>query len=339
MAGPADTALPLIAAPMAGGPSTIELCAAVAAAGALPFLAGGYLDPSQLQTSIERLRERVSDFGVNLFVPGPEELDQDAFADYVNTLTPLARELGVSLDPDPRMDDDHYREKLDLVVAEAPAAVSFTFGLPEPRDVRRLHQAGSAVLITVTTVSEARAATLTGADALIVQGPRAGGHSATFNPARRIADVPTIDVVRAVSSVTHLPLIATGGVDGPGMVRELRGAGAAAVAVGTLLLLSDEAGTSPLIRSALTDPTFTRTALTTAFTGRPARSLINQFVRHCDANAPLGYPAIHHLTAPLRGHGFRSGNVEVVNLWAGTGYRSAWAGPAAEILEWLASEL
>jgi NAD(P)H-dependent flavin oxidoreductase YrpB (nitropropane dioxygenase family) len=77
--------------------------------------------------------------------------------------------------------------------------------------------------------------------------------------------------------------------------------------------------------------------LTRAFTGRPARALPNTFTRKYGEMAPLGYPAIHHLTSGLRRASAAAGNPELVNLWAGTGYRNATTGPAGTILAHLAS--
>ena len=42
------------------------------------------------------------------------------------------------------------------------------------------------------------------------------------------------------------------------------------------------------------------TRVTRAFSGRPARGIVNRFLaEHSDA-APLAYPEIHHVTSPLR---------------------------------------
>ena len=103
-----------------------------------------------------------------------------------------------------------------------------------------------------------------------------------------------------------------------------------AALVGTLLLLTDESGASAPHRAALTDAPSRGTTVTRAFTGRPARGLRNGFIERYDALAPAGYPAVHHLTSPLRRAAAAAGDPELVNLWAGTGYRSARPGPAAE---------
>src|SRR5262249_53374301 len=63
---------PIVQAPMAGGPSTPELAAAVSAAGGLGSLAGAMLRPDDLRAAIGRIRERTdAPFVVNLFAPLP----------------------------------------------------------------------------------------------------------------------------------------------------------------------------------------------------------------------------------------------------------------------------
>lgn len=327
---------PLVAAPMAGGPSTPELVAAVAHAGGWGFLAGGYRDADGLASQIAALRAAaVTHFGVNLFVPTPVPVDPAAYARYAARLADDAARHGVDAPATtaPEDDDDAWRAKLDLLVADPVPVVSFTFGVPEPGVVADLQRAGSAVLVTVTTEAEARAGAAAGADGLVAQGVDAGGHSGTHAPAVMPAGVGAAELTRAATAATGLPVVATGGVAGPDDVRALLDAGAETVAVGTLLLRADEAGTSATHRDALVDPRFDHTVVTHAFTGRPARALANDFVARHHDDAPLGYPALHHLTRPLRAAAARAGDPQGVHLWAGTGFRAAPTGPAAGIVD------
>ncbi|MGL5929690.1 MAG: NAD(P)H-dependent flavin oxidoreductase [Dermatophilaceae bacterium] len=324
--------LPLVAAPMAGGATTPELAVAVAGAGAFPFLAGGYLTPQALRDQIDRVRGRVTRFGVNLFVPDHRAPDPAAFRRYADELAPEARRHGIQLDREPVTDDDAWPAKLALLVRDPVPVVSLTFALPSRQDVAALQRAGSQVLATVTSATEAVAARGAGVDGLVVQGSAAGGHRGCHDPAAVPRAVPTAELVREVRSAVDLPVVAAGGVDGAGSVRQLREAGAEAVAVGTLLLRTDEAGTSRTHRDALADPAFTETVVTRAFTGRPARALRNRFVDAHDATAPVGYPAVHHLTRELRRHAAHAGDAETLHLWAGTGYRHAATGPAADVI-------
>jgi nitronate monooxygenase len=151
--------------------------------------------------------------------------------------------------------------------------VSFTFGIPPAGDIARLRKVGSIVLASVTTVDEALAAEAAGVDGLVVQGSSAGGHSATWDPQRPIVNRPTEQLVTDVHAATRLPLIAAGGIDGPHSAAALIAAGAEAVAVGTLFLRAEEAGTVQTHRDALTARGGAGTVMTCAFTGRPARAL------------------------------------------------------------------
>jgi len=203
--------------------------------------------------------------------------------------------------------------------------------------VTALKRAGTLVIQTVTTPAEARLAVSAGAEALVVQAAAAGAHSGTLTPQRMPESVPLPTLVAAVVSETGLPVIAAGGVSTPAEVTAALHAGADAVMVGTALLRSDESGTSAVHKAALADPGRGPTVLTRAFSGRPARGLVNTFIRKYSEQAPAGYPALHHLTSELRKVAAAAGNPELVHLWAGTGYRNATTGPAGTILTGLAS--
>ena len=133
-----------------------------------------------------------------------------------------------------------------------------------------------------------------------------------------------------------LPVLAAGGTAGPDDVRAALDAGATAVMAGTALLLATEAGTSAVHRAALTDAASGEPLVTHAFTGRPARALPNAFLAEHDGHAPLGYPALHHLTSPIRRAAAGSGDAGHANLWAGTGYRATRPAAAADIIRTLA---
>jgi NAD(P)H-dependent flavin oxidoreductase YrpB (nitropropane dioxygenase family) len=329
--------LPVLAAPMAGGPTTPALVLAAAGAGSLGFLAAGDPPAPTLAVQVTGMAAETEVYGVNLFAPHPVPVDPLAYAAYREALRPLAARLGVDLPELPVEDDDHWHDKVDVLVAAAPRVVSFTFGLPDPATVAALHRSGSLLAQTVTTADEARQAGEAGLDALVVQAPSAGGHSGTFTPARPLVDRSLPDLVAEIRAATSLPVVAGGGVVRPEHVAAALAAGAAAVAVGTALLLAPEAGTSPVNRGALTETWRGDTRMTRAFTGRPARGVPNDFMARYDDSAPLGYPALHHLTSPIRKASAARGDPEQVNVWAGSGYREITERPTAEILAELAA--
>jgi NAD(P)H-dependent flavin oxidoreductase YrpB (nitropropane dioxygenase family) len=332
-----ESSLPLAAAPMAGGPTTVALAAAVSAAGGFPFLAAGYKSTTAMADEIEQLRALNPSFGVNLFVPSRHHVDADAFRAYARELQPEADVYGIELAGSPIDDDDQWEEKLAQLTARPVPIVSLTFGLPDVADIAALQQAGSRVLATVTSPDEAVAAGAVGVDGLVVQGPAAGGHSGVFDPTRSPEPVDTSELVGHVRAAVDLPVVAAGGVDGPDAVRRLLAAGAQAVAVGTLLLRTDEAGTSATHRAALADPRFAETVITRAFTGRPARGLRNAFIDRHERNSLTAYPAVHHLTRALRQAAAQADDPDRLHLWAGTGWRSAPTGPAADVIGCLAN--
>jgi nitronate monooxygenase len=339
-ANPLGSTLPLVAAPMAGGPTTVRLAAAATEAGAFAFLAGGYKTPDALAAEIAELSGTIEAFGVNLFAPNVIPIGEADYRRYADRLQPEADHYSVDLSGiPPRNDDDWWQDKLDLLLADPVPVVSVTFGLPRPADITALHRAGSRLLVTVTTVDEARVAAEAGADALFAQGSAAGGHSGTHDPFRQITPMRTDDLTRAVIAATGLPVVAAGGVDGPQSVTALLDAGAGAVAVGTLLLRTDESGASRTHQDALADPAFPETVITRAFTGRYARGLRNRFIDEHETTSPAGYPAIHHLTRDLRRAAAAAGDAHRLHLWAGTGYRNARSGPVRSVVDWLASAL
>lgn len=209
--------------------------------------------------------------------------------------------------------------------------MSFTFGLPDRRDATRLRTAGSRLLMTVTSVAEARGAADLDPDGLVVQAAAAGGHRATLDQQRVPGDEELTTLVHDVRTATGLPVVAAGGIGDRAAVRTALDAGAEAVAVGTALLLTDEAGTRPTHRAALADPT-AESHPTRVWTGRVARALRTTFTDRFDREAPAAHPALHHLTAPLRRWAAEHDDREHLHLWAGTAFRSARPGPARDVL-------
>lgn len=344
--------VPIVGAPMAGGPSTPELAAAVSDAGGLGFLAGGMLDAPRLHEQIAEVWSRTErPFGVNLFVPAsantyaaqPRPLDgadrAGAVSGYRDRLAADAARMGVEL-PEARPDDtDDWDRKLDLVIHERVPVVSFTFGLPSANVVHEIQRSGTEVLVTVTDVDEARAAAANDVDGLCVQGPDAGGHRGTLDEAKDPSTGDLVDLVKSVRAAVDLPIIAAGGVTRPQRVAQVRGAGADAIQVGTLLLLTPEAGTHLVHRRALGDPAFTETAVTRAFSGRLARSLVNDFVRTHDGQAPAAYPEVNQVAGALRRAAGAAEDPQWFALWAGTGWRDARPVPTAVVIRDLAVSL
>ena len=229
-----------------------------------------------------------------------------------------------------------FDDKLELLAAQPPAVVSFTFGLPPRAAVERLHAAGAEVWVTVTSPEEALSAAELGSDALVVQGVEAGGHRGVFSDDDDASDLTLLAALQLVRASVRLPLVATGAITTGAAVGAVLVAGAAAAQVGTAYLRSDEAGTSEAQRVATA--TNTRTVLTRAFSGRTARGIDNRLHREHAVYAPRAYPEIHYVTSPLRAYARRTGDPDLINLWAGQAHALAEARPAGEITRTLAAE-
>lgn len=329
-------ARPVVLAPMAGGPSTPELALAVDRAGGLGFLAGAYLTPAALREAIARVRAGgIGPFGVNLFVPGPRTVPRAELGAYAARLRPEAERYGTELGPPRDHDDDGWDAKLDLLVAERVPVASFTFGCPPPPVIRRLHAAGSEVWVTVNRTDEAEAAAAAGADVVVAQGIEAGGHQGGWlGGAAAPEGTGLLALIGLVRERAGLPVVAAGGIADGAAVAAVLAAGARAAQVGTAFLCSPEAGTHPVYREALLagGPT----ALTRAFTGRWARGLRNRFIDEHGPHAPGAFPAVHHITAPLRAAARAAGDPGAMSLWAGQAVDRIAPRPAAEIVADLA---
>ncbi|GLP74279.1 oxidoreductase [Mycobacterium antarcticum] len=323
---------PLIVAPMAGGATTPELAAAGSNAGGLGFLAAGYLTSELFAERITAARGLTTGpLGVNLFVVRSSAAQPDAIRRYAIALADESERYGAQLG-EPRYDDDHWAAKLAVVMDLKPEVVSFTFGLPTADECQRLSGGGITTVATVTTLAEAETAVARGVDAVAVQGPAAGGHRGTLDPAAAPPTQPLDQLLRATTTALDVPVIAAGGLMTAADVADVLVSGAVAAQLGTAFLLADEAGSSPVHRAALRDPQFTETAVTRCFSGRYARGLRNRFIDDHDAQAPLGYPEIHYMTSPVRAAAVKAGDPHGVNVWAGKGFRKATEGSVADIM-------
>jgi len=322
---------------MAGGPSTPELAIAVCEAGGLGFLAAGYKRADAVRDEIRAVRTATTKpFGVNLFVPTPAPADPGGVREYLQRLKPEADRQGAELGK-PRFDDDDWDAKLEAMYEERPAVVSFTFGCPDLAVINRLHGIDVAAWITVTNVAEALAAREAGADALIAQGTEAGGHRGGFvDDGSDEAGIGLLALLRVVAQATPLPLVATGGIADGAALAAVLCAGATAAQVGTALMLAPEAGTPDAQRARLAQRAPTR--VTRAFTGRPARGIVNRFMEEHSGAAPIAYPEIHHVTSALRAAARRQGDADAFNQWAGQAHELVQARPAGEIVRAMAAD-
>ncbi|MGW1406086.1 nitronate monooxygenase [Streptomyces sp. NPDC002403] len=333
---------PIVQAPMAGGSSGPQLAAAVSEAGGLGFLAAGYKTADGMYNEIKQLRGLTGQpFGVNLFMPQPALADPSAVEVYRHQLAGEAAWYETPLGDTDSGGDDNYDAKLAILLEDPVPAVSFTFGCPTRDTLDAFAGVGTYTVVTVTTPEEAQAAQWAGADAVCVQGIEAGGHQSTHrdDPQTDGTGIGLLSLVSQVRETVQIPIVAAGGLMRGSQIAAVLAAGAEAAQLGTAFLVCPESGASPLHKQALTNPLFVRTALTRAFSGRPARGLVNRFMREHGPYAPAAYPQVHYLTAGLRKAAAKAGDAQGMALWAGQGHRMARELPAGRLVRLLAEEL
>ncbi|MFZ1640282.1 MAG: nitronate monooxygenase [Candidatus Contendobacter sp.] len=326
---------PIIQAPMAGGPGTPQLVAAVSNAGGLGTLAGGYLYPEPLRQAIANVRALTDrPFAVNLSVAAPAKADPAHIARARELLAPYRAELGLSLDPPAPPDPPTFEEQLDILLQEGVSALSFIFGAPDNVYLDLLRDAGVVTLGTATHLLEAIVLEESGVDFIIAQGAEAGGHRGTFvgHPEQGLVGILTLTPLLAKHVAT--PIIAAGGImDGRG-IAAIRVLGAAGVQMGTAFLTCPESGAHPAYQALLSQGSEIATTLSRVFTGRCGRVLRNRLVdelRAHEAELP-GFPLQLLLTQDLRQAAAERGLTDFMALWAGQGCHLCENRPAAELI-------
>ena len=336
--------VPLIQAPMAGV-STPELAAAVSNAGGLGSLGLGASSVGQAEQALIRTRTLTTrPFNVNLFCHRPPARDIAVESAWLAACLPLFSRLGAE---PPRALGEIYTpflgsgDMLDLLLAQAPAVVSFHFGLPDAVAIAALHARGILLAATATSLAEAEHIQASGLDIVIAQGFEAGGHRGMFDPQAVDYQTGTLALVQLLKRHIAIPVIAAGGImDGAG-IRAMMTAGADGAQLGTAFLLCPESAADESYRRAIRARRETPTWMTPAISGRPARCIDNDFCRFARRMAalavppyPLAYDAGKALAAAARARGEDGFGAH----WAGQGINLIREMPAAALVATLMEE-
>lgn len=332
-AGRLGIRIPILLAPMAGACPT-SLSAAVANAGGMGACGALLMKPEEIAAWCADFRKQSKgEFQINLWIPGPapkrdpelERRQREYLAQWGPEVPESAAE-GVLPD---------FDAQCQAMLEARPKAISSIMGLYAPRFVREMRSRGILWFATATTVAEARAAEVAGADAIIAQGAEAGGHRGAFDASeaeRRMVGLFALlpQVVDAVS----VPVIATGGIaDACGVAAALI-LGASALMIGTGFLRCPEAKINPAWADALGKTEADETMITSAFTGRPGRGVANAFARASaspDAPEPAPYPLQRGLTRAMREAATKEGRTDRMQMWAGQAAKLASTRPAGDL--------
>ncbi|KPF68054.1 hypothetical protein IP84_11490 [beta proteobacterium AAP99] len=342
--------VPIIQAPMAGGPSTPALAAAVIRAGGMGSLGVAYLSGDRIAQDIRQTRALCAGvagpLNVNLFMfPPAFRVDAERATAAEAALAPIAQRLGIAA---PKLPGNAWHpplaEQLDAIWSERPEVLSFHFGLPPQDVIHRAHDLGIAVAVTATSPHDASTIEAAGADFIVAQGIEAGGHRGEFEMSGDAPDGLTcVALVEAIRKDIRVPIVAAGGLmDGADIARALA-SGAAATQLGTAFLLCPEAGTTASYRALLrrTAQLQDRTVrFTRAFSGRWAQGVENSFMRSIDSTATaLPFPAQNALSGTIRAAAAQQHDAEHQSCWSGRELRRIRELPAEQLMQRLAAEL
>lgn len=313
--------LPIIQAPMAGVQDH-RLAVAVSNAGGLGSLPAAMLSLEALRSELTALQAQTrKPYNVNFFCHTSPAPDAAREAAWRAALAPYYAELGLDPAQIPAGPGraPFSAEAAALLAEFRPAVVSFHFGLPSAELLAQVKGWGSKVIASATTVAEALWLEAHGADAVIAQGLEAGGHRGHFLSMDLTEQAGLFSLLPRIVQAVRVPVIAAGGIADAQGVAAAMALGAAGAQVGTAYLLCPEATTSAVHRAALQSPAAGHTALTTLFSGRPARGIVNRVMRELGPLAaptpefPLATTAI----APLRAKAESQGRGDFSPLWSG----------------------
>jgi nitronate monooxygenase len=334
--------VPIIQAPMAGSVLS-EMVVAVSEAGGLGSLPCALLSAEQTRVELEAIRRQTTrPINVNFFCHTPPRVDANRETLWKQRLHRYYVELG--LDPNeavPSVNRAPFDDKMcDLVTEFHPEVVSFHFGLPDEKLLRKVMDTGTKIVSSATSVDEARWLEDRGCDAIIAQGYEAGGHRGIFLTNDVSTQAGTMALVPQVVDAVKVPVIAAGGIaDARGIVAAFA-LGAAAVQIGTAYLLCPEAKISPVHRQALRNAKNSQTVLTNIFTGRPARAIVNRIIRELGpmSDEAPEFPLAAAALAPLRSKSETAGSSDFSPLWSGQAAHLARELPAADLTQRLATK-
>jgi len=158
-------------------------------------------------------------------------------------------------------------ELLDVIVEAGVPVVSYGIGNPR-RIIERTQKHGIINLPTVGSLRHAIRAEQDGADAVIVQGTEAGGHTGF---------VSTLILTPLATGKLKVPVVAAGGItDGRGLVAALA-LGADGISMGTRFIVTRESPAPMHVKELLLEKTEEDTVVTDNFTGVRCRVIRNRF--------------------------------------------------------------
>lgn len=310
---------------MAGGPNTAEMVSTVANLGAVGSYGFAYSVVEDITRDLaaaknKRKANKVGALNANFFIFNDiEEPD----AETIETAIKCLRQSSEN-NIEPRVPRAPYfpdvAKQLEPVWDNPPDILTFHFGIPEPAILAKAHSLDIAVGITATCNDEATQIENSGADFIVSQGIEAGGHRGIFDPQNDDTLLTCFELIKSLTTVTSLPLVAAGGIMNGGQIKQALALGASAVQMGTAFLTTSESGASPAHKHYLLEKTDRTAEITLGFSGRPARGVNNRFIEYMISKPVLPFPLQNSLTGKLRAAALANNDGEFQSLWAGSNF-------------------
>ncbi|WP_312675726.1 DUF561 domain-containing protein [Microbacterium sp.] len=330
---------PIVLGPF-GGSSSVELTAAVSAAGGLGSYGLYGYDGDRIRAVGAELHQATDrPFALNIWLPlGDEVAPNPQHAVFAQALEPFYEAVGVPVPARPERYTPDLDEQLDAVWEVAPAVLSVVFGVPSAALVAEARDRGIRVMGTATTVAEAVALAEAGVDAVVASGAEAAGHRVSFLRPAAESLVGTVALVPQVVDAVDVPVIAAGGIADRRGVAAAFALGASGVQVGTAFLATAESAATAAHRDAIRTTAADETVLTRAMSGRLARGARNRAVRAIEASGTIApFPMQNWLTGRFRAAAGEQNLGELQSLWMGQAAPLARGTTAAEVFAELAA--
>lgn len=336
---------PIFQAPMAGV-STPEMAAAVSEAGGLGALGIGAATVDTAREMIQKTRELTQKpFNINVFCHRPAQADPALEAGWLAQMAPLFARFDAS---PPKSLNEIYASfcsdsaAQQMLLAEAPAVVSFHFGLPDAEIIQGFKSKGVFLMATATSLNEALAIQAAGVDAVVAQGWEAGGHRGLFDPDAPDAGLKTHDLTAELVADLSIPVVAAGGMMTGGDIAAALRLGASAAQLGTAFVGCDESQADGGYRQALAAATAGQTQMTAEISGRAARCLKNGFTAWAETQTTTSipdYPIAYDAGKALNAAAKLAGETGFGAQWAGTGAAQSRAMASGDLMALLVQEM
>lgn len=108
------------------------------------------------------------------------------------------------------------------------------------------------------------------------------------------------ELITQVRGTISIPIIAAGGLMTREQVSKVLALGTDALQIGTALLVAEECEILPAYKQAILNSKEGNTGMITAFTGKAARGLLNEFSHRLQYAVIAPYPYQHLLTLDIR---------------------------------------